>query len=532
MNTWGFRRIAATVAVFSFLGTSAAESAKPFAVLKGAPGKVGSIAFSYDGTRLVVAGGDIAIWDVPGQRKVLILDGTEQNTRATYGGRYAFSADGLKLYEWSGRGIHVSDVKTGLDLLKVPKARVGSNYTVSVMSPDGAYVAVALNEWSGKSKGTLRSYTAGIVSLYDVKTSAVKWVIAGENEETEALSTGQSSLGARPRDLTKGVHWLRFSPDGKQLLVVGQSMRIFSVDAAKEVITPSAAIPIIPDAGKLEWTSDGKGFNYFNEGVGAYDLASGKRKILFAPKDPQPPIPKPVGKQLPLPPELQPSWTLEMQLLSGDGTRLLHYGTMMDDRAKVRHNRVVVWDVPGKKLIGVFPLPDEPFDNGKPKPDKRPATMTFNDLENDLIIALSRDGRQLAVGDTVGVVRIYDVSHALGAASPDATDPLAVGSFWKGEKHRNETNKTMSASLKITERKGSSFKGEFKYDGAHVCEVEGKLTDGKIEFNTTKVLKGNAHQPTSGSLDGNSIKAKFDVTVKSNGKSYTATGTVKLTKSE
>jgi CHAT domain-containing protein/tetratricopeptide (TPR) repeat protein len=105
---------------------------------------------------------------------------------------------------------------------------------------------------------------------------------------------------------------------------------------------------------------------------------------------------------------------------------------------------------------------------------------------------------------------------------------LPVGSIWRGEKHRNEANRTMPAMLKITERDGDNFKGEFTFDRNNVNAVAGTIANGKIAWQTTKILRGNVNQPTTGTLKENSIDAKFNLVTRSGKKTYAATGTIKL----
>jgi CHAT domain-containing protein len=111
---------------------------------------------------------------------------------------------------------------------------------------------------------------------------------------------------------------------------------------------------------------------------------------------------------------------------------------------------------------------------------------------------------------------------------PVGQSGLPVGSIWQGQKHRDQTKKTMSAMLKITERDGASFKGEFTFDQNNVNAVAGTIADGKIAWQTTKVLRGNANQPTTGTLKENTIDAKFNLVTRNGKKTYTATGTIKL----
>ena len=111
-------------------------------------------------------------------------------------------------------------------------------------------------------------------------------------------------------------------------------------------------------------------------------------------------------------------------------------------------------------------------------------------------------------------------------------DALPVGSIWKGERHLDQGDKTVPATLKITARDGPSFKGEFAFDKGNVNEVAGTLTDQKIEWRTTKVLQGDPNQETIGTLNENSIDATFKFVPRKRKKKHTVSGTIKLSSAD
>jgi hypothetical protein len=124
---------------------------------------------------------------------------------------------------------------------------------------------------------------------------------------------------------------------------------------------------------------------------------------------------------------------------------------------------------------------------------------------------------------------------SLGTLSRPANLDLPVGSIWKGIKHNDQRNATMPAVLKITERDGATFKGEFTFgDRPHRSTnvVAGTFNDGKIEWDAREVTKGVANQPTTGTLKGDTIDATFKLVTQNGNKKLTSTGTIKLTKSE
>jgi WD40 repeat protein len=510
------------------------EDLKELAVLKGPAGAVRWLSLSADGSRLATAGQGI-VWDVADQRQLCTC-----GSPAGFGLVW-LSADGQTVLTAAGHSLRVWDGKTGDERFAVPALPYGSLFTAAALSPDGAYLALASNEWSGKGRGTMRQYAGGIVTVWDLKAKKVKWKVSGVDEEIVAR------LGQDPY-LKGHVSRLAFSPDATRLAAVGNALRIFALEPDKEV--PAAVVrDVAAGSGHLQWLADGKALVLQERrDVAVLDPKTGERKDRFTLLYPRRPAPKPAGNRLP-PPEPQetdaPEGWLEHQItLSADGSRLAAHILREHEKDKVRNNAVVVWDVPSRRRIGVLPLPDDTYNPKDKVLIQRfgPPLLLQTGRGSDLRIALSGDGKRLAVGDAAGVVRVYDVAQIAAntkedgtkpaAVKPEAGDPLAVGSLWKGEKHRNETDRTVPATLKITERDGPRFKGEFTFDSTNVNAVEGTFADGKIEWSTTKALQGNANQPTAGTLKDGAIDAKFNLVVRKGDKTYTATGTVKLTKSE
>ncbi|WP_020474613.1 WD40 repeat domain-containing protein [Zavarzinella formosa] len=549
MNTWTFRVIIMSVACCLPSGRSIAAEAKEsallkgdeareIAVLKGPDGDLGWMIFSANGSRMLAGGLGAVVWDVANQRQVCVLKGIEQRRFANYGGKRYFSADGQTAAIVDARAGSVWDANTGEVSFSVPPLGVGSRYTAASLSPDGAYLALASDEWTGKSKGTVRSYLGGVITLWDLKTRKIKWQTEGIPEEAEAVASSETGKGL-PGILKGRVNSLEFSPDSNRFAAYGQGLNIYSPDAGKVPLKPPGDV-VIEEL--MQWRPDGKTFLiHQSNGIAVYNPQTGKSTVVFSPKYPARPAPKPAGNKLPSPYDadsLPPDWHADMDVFSRDGSRYLSFVWFDDNAARVRRNRVFVWDIADKSLVGLFQLPDEPYDLGKPapKPAGKNAPIRKPNLERIVPVSVSADGKKVAIGGAGGVTRIYDVS-AVKTVNPvvvkpaPAADRLTIGSVWKGEKHRNETNKTMPAILKITERDGTHFKGELTTDGANVSAVAGTVADGKIKWDTTKVLKGNSNQPMSGTLDGDSIHAKFDITVRANGKTYTATGIIKLTKS-
>jgi len=168
--------------------------------------------------------------------------------------------------------------------------------------------------------------------------------------------------------------------------------------------------------------------------------------------------------ELPLPPgagwEAGPAGNhVRQSLLSADGRRLFVHVVRLNMNLKppMKENQVVVWDVPARRRLGTLPLPAEtlppkffqdmarreasieqvrnvrrltpeqariaergiaslgpndlylaPLDFSSTVSDQLEADP--KDMEKDMRIALSPNGKLLAVGDREGVVRVYDVA--------------------------------------------------------------------------------------------------------------------------
>ena len=67
----------------------------------------------------------------------------------------------------------------------------------------------------------------------------------------------------------------------------------------------------------------------------------------------------------------------------------------------------------------------------------------------------------------VKLVSLSSSGSSAGTSLSSHTRPanldLPVGSIWKGTKHNDQRNVNMPAALKITERDGATFKGEFAF---------------------------------------------------------------------
>jgi hypothetical protein len=356
-----FPGVWAAFAACACAGPAVADDVKELAVLKGPAGPVHWLALSADGSRLASAGQGV-VWDVDGQRQVCEFKASAQRTSTTPFGMVWLSADGQTVLTPSGPSFRVWDGKTGKELFAVPAlATYGSEFTAVAMSPDGAYLALASNEWTGKAKGVQRQYVGGNITVWDLKAKKVKWKVPGVEEEITAR------LNASP--VLKGaVGRLAFAPDATRLAAAGDKLRVFALDADKEA--PQAAVPgAWVNDGLLQWLSGGKAI-VLRQGreITVVDPQTGAGKGNFSLNYPRRPAPKPAGNRLPTPepPEnaVPEGWDEHQIVLSADGSRLAAHGIREHEKEKTRNNAVVVWDVVGRKRLGLLKLADDTYNPG------------------------------------------------------------------------------------------------------------------------------------------------------------------------
>ena len=120
--------------------------------------------------------------------------------------------------------------------------------------------------------------------------------------------------------------------------------------------------------------------------------------------------------------------------------RVTHPTTIVDaPRAKgVTENRVAIWDVGTRRLIGIIRLPDGPSpiladptqrwktkSSGGLADDRADQTPTTENKAKDRpnALALSGDGQRLAVSDADGTVHVYDTTRLSGSNAVQANAP-------------------------------------------------------------------------------------------------------------
>ncbi len=172
-----------------------------------------------------------------------------------------------------------------------------------------------------------------------------------------------------------------------------------------------------PLPGGLQWLSGGKFLVSRSSDhdddrlLEVLDPATGQRKATLALQVPSPGPSRPKGNSLPLPTpppnstETPSGWYETQSVLCADGSRLAAHFNNAKDESKRCQNRIGVWDVRGRKLLGTLQLPVE-----LPPPPRSP----YGPPGENIRIALSGDGSRLAVGGPRGTVAVYDVSKLSG----------------------------------------------------------------------------------------------------------------------
>jgi WD40 repeat protein len=489
---------------------------KELAVLKGPPGPVGWLELSADGSRLATAAQGI-VWDVDGERQVCVCKPADGKGPSGFGVIW-LSADGQTALTSNGQSIRVWDGTTGNELFTPPPLKYGSSYTGLALSRDGASLALADYEWSGRSNGTLRFYTVGRIRVWDLKTQKEKWNLPGVPGEDHA------SLDRGPSFQTT-VTRLAFSPDGTRLVAVGNNgLRIFALEEGKDMPTVTAPGERGGDEAHFDWLSGGAAL-VFQTGrdITLLDAKTTKKIDSFTLTYPRPPPPKPMGNLLPLPqgPDtaVPDGWNEHQITLSADGSRLAAHVIREHEKEKRRDNAVILWDVRAQRRVGVYKLADDTFNPGTVviKQLLAPPILLGTGHGSDVRIALSGDGKRVAVADGTGTVRVYSTAQIEARTRqtdpkpPPITDRLTAGSVWqrvKGPPSKLQLP-PIPQTMKVTERDGKHFKAELTFDDKNVTETAGLIEGGEVSFGPGKAMKGAAQQPQPAALKGDSLEWTF-----------------------
>jgi len=165
------------------------------------PGNTGTMAFSPDGSHLVVGngGGEIRVCDTKTGEEVMKFPGDQGNVSTI-----AYNADGSQIFSGSWNGTaKVWDAATGTEVLTI-RAEQGKLFGFMAISHDGRLIATGYH---------------GNIILWDGET--------GKEIKTWVAHTG-------------GVEQVSFSPDGKRLASVGgkdSMVKVWDTDTGVELMT-------------------------------------------------------------------------------------------------------------------------------------------------------------------------------------------------------------------------------------------------------------------------------------------------------
>ena len=414
------------------------------------------IALSPDGTRLaaaVVHGelnesknikhmvmvSELIVWDLntsarvsspknPGVRFSHVLFSANGNTLITVDdgseGVEEFSLDNALR---TRKGYEAWDATTGRAIgSRIAPAGLGE-FTTAAVSPGGKYLATVFNARFTKDVVPSGTYLVRELTVWDLQAHQVKWKLPG------ATHAGRVSWSDA----------LAFSPDGQRLAFAIESsgagpssesttktrpdrpdanvsrLKMLTLDEGKQEPAVAVLELALPLQGiSLQWLSGGKLLVARGNGdngrlLDVRDPVTGQRKAELYLGFPPPQQPKADGKTVHLPkpsPDstyaLPVDWHPLQSVLSGDGSRLAsHFYHTFEDNAKDWQNRVVVWDVRNRKVLGNIALPDE-----------APGPPGFRERTRckDIRIALSGDGSRLAIGGPRGALGVYDLSKISG----------------------------------------------------------------------------------------------------------------------
>lgn len=378
---------------------------------------------------------------------------------------------------WLTSGPAICDSATGIVTKPGPLDGLLKVYcTAQALSDDGALLAIAWNQAVGKSAGTKMQFRIGLIGVWDVKARKWKWRMNGAEQEGENNTSGYPTFHDQRAADRAHVGNLAFSPDGRKLAaVVGTELHVLALEEGKA--TPALVLTtelhhqyqVKGFGAKLAWVEDGSrtphlfqwlangtllkqketAFVYLDAATGKvkewFDLADAKPAKPDPVEPPRPapkPAPRPVAKRPPIKrpappkpaPQTQPAEPLvedaqllglvEFSSLSAQAKSLaVLYRQESDEFA------VAIWDVAARHQRGVLKLPVEPFGKGGlPKgavmvgpnvfvtPNRKPGEP-IDTRRGSFPIALSPDGKHLAVPDRYGVIHVYDVAQIEATAA-------------------------------------------------------------------------------------------------------------------
>ena len=218
---------------------------------KGHTGEVHSVAFSPDGTKIVIGNHDglVEIRDARTGHNLLTLKGQLRGIECV-----TFSPDGTKIATGSAdfayaKAVKVWDAVTGRELFSLPTRLVAWSVT---FSPDGKRIGTGTYDglaqiWdanTGRELLTLKGYAKrgpGSTSVNSISFSPDgKRVATGSNDKTARVwdaVTGRELLTLQGH--TNSIDAAAFSPDGRQLVTASEdnSVKVWDAQTGRELLT-------------------------------------------------------------------------------------------------------------------------------------------------------------------------------------------------------------------------------------------------------------------------------------------------------
>lgn len=418
--------------------------------------------------------GEIVVWDVDKQQNVSVCKSPKADFTCVWisadgstlvsvdqGRAHADdeqnNSDTYPIMVSGKRGYQMWDAATGKAKGSLIVPQKAGEFTAAAVSPNGQYLAVLWNERAMSSPGLTKPYTVGEISVWDLQKHKVQWTLRGSSH-------------------TGNVSWreaLAFSPDGMQLAVyrsfggpssaadqaapdrpdqAWKPLKLLTLEASKSEPTVTVLQKEgIPLPARLEWLSDGRSIILRDGGTfEVIDPSTGRKRDYFKIAVPmpsgsapsgevarqpgrpaeQPPIKLPNGVKLPLmpppnrfpqpdsaPDQLPDNVVAPRSVLSADGSRLAIHFVYYRDKKLIIEHRVGIWDVGTRRLVGTLRLPDQDY-----RPSSESALHSFGidqgwreKVRDHLTaLAMSGDGKRLAVSDQIGTVRVYDTALISG----------------------------------------------------------------------------------------------------------------------
>jgi WD40 repeat protein len=255
-------------------------------------GSVVSLAYNYDGTRIVaVSDNTIKIWDTESGRELGILSG---HTKEVY--QAVFSPDGRRIVSGSDDNtIRIWDAETG-HLIRTLEGHAVAVNTVAY-SPDGEHIL------SGSRDHTIKVWDANtgreLLTIGEFGRSGVVLSAAYSPDGNHIVSNSRNNsvavwdAGSGQRRLTLSGHRgevisVAYSPDGKQIASASTSdIKVWDAGTGQEIKTSSGSGPIAysPD-GKYIYAASGGLWNLADSNIyisGDSGSGTGVKAVAYSP---------------------------------------------------------------------------------------------------------------------------------------------------------------------------------------------------------------------------------------------------------